>query len=532
MSSFGSRKAISLVRRSSLLSPPRWAERECWLGRRALTTHKDNPPLDDETASAWNVAQQAGREAAALAAQHCRTSATPPNLSTRLAHAGVVGPHKAYPTNTPLAPPLHLATTYSRAADGEYHGPTDAIYSRMDNPTRRLLEQEIDCMERQSLGLLSEDENHDNDDKGGGGGGTTTTSCLATTAWSSGLAAVTGLVLAHQAPLTVLLPADLYHGTYSLWTNVFTRFGVTVQRVDWRRVQFAADGGNDNHGESSKRMLAQITESIPTDHDVIVWLETPSNPLCHVLDIEAISTWAHTHGKEGTEQHAPAVTVVVDSTLAPSPLVQQPLRHGADVVLQSATKYLAGHSDATIGILTANPTTTAGRRLAQALPTVQALTGAVASAMDAWLCLRGLRTLHVRVPQQCATAQRVAEWLQGQPGVSRVHYPGLASHPSVAVAQRQMKEGCYGGVLSVDMGTASRALAVAAALTTIQRATSLGGTETLVEHRASIEPPDNVTSPPGLLRLSVGLEHPNDLLVDLARALEIANKVCGCPENE
>ena len=447
------------------------------------------------------TAAEAGRRAADLAAQNNESSTIPsPHMSTLLAHAGVT--NAPNPTNTPMAPPLHLATTYTRPVDGEYRLPNDAVYSREDNPTRLLLEQEVARLDGYGLPKPCQ-----------------------TTAWSSGLQAVTGLVLAHQSPLTVLLPVDLYHGTSSVLIDVLSRFGVVVQRVDWRQI-----GNESMRVNSLQRQLTEgIVSKISSDHSVVVWIETPSNPLCHVVDIEAVCAWARQHLNEKK-----STTVVVDSTLAP-PVIQQPLQHGADIVLQSATKYLAGHSDALLGTLTANSTTTQGQWLAERLPQVQHLTGGVASSLDSWLCLRGLRTLSVRVQQQCQTAQRVAEWLQeyiskkdnnGGENTMSVFYPGLPSHPQHAVAQRQMHGG-FGGVLSLDVGTEPRAMALAAALQTLQRATSLGGTESLIEHRASIEPPGRVTSPPGLLRLSIGLEATDDLIADLSRALAIAEEVCG-----
>lgn len=155
---------------------------------------------------------------------------------------------------------------------------------------------------------------------------------------------------------------------------------------------------------------------------------------------------------------------------------------------------------------------------------VQTDMGAVASPFDSWLTLRGLRTLHVRVQRQCETAQRLAEFLNTHDLIQSVHYPGLQSHPGHDIAKRQMKMG-YGVVLSVELETESQAMAVAGALRLVQRATSLGGTETLVEHRSSIEPPGRVTSPPGLLRVSVGLEDANDLIHDFGSALSIAKSV-------
>ena len=174
--------------------------------------------------------------------------------------------------------------------------------------------------------------------------------------------------------------------------------------------------------------------------------------------------------------------------------------------------------------MTASPVTERGRKLGPLLHQLQTAMGCVASSFDSWLTLRGIRSLKVRVEQQCKTAATVAEYLDRHPLVTKVHYPGLESHPQHDIAKRQMKGG-FGGVLSFEMEDDVWATAVAGALKTIQRATSLGGTETLIEHRASIEPPGRVTSPPGLLRLSIGLEDPEDILRDLERALTIARQV-------
>mmetsp|Transcript_37529 Transcript_37529/g.91034 ORF Transcript_37529/g.91034 Transcript_37529/m.91034 type:complete len:197 (+) Transcript_37529:54-644(+) len=193
--------------------------------------------------------------------------------------------------------------------------------------------------------------------------------------------------------------------------------------------------------------------------------------------------------------------------------------------MHSGTKYLAGHSDALLGVLTTSPQTQRGQELAPILRSVLVDTGGVASAMDSWLTLRGLRTLHVRVERQSQTAMAVAQFLDQHESVSAVHYPGLSSHPNHSVAKKQMMNGMFGGVLSLEMNDQVEATALAAALQTIQRATSLGGTETLIEHRASIEPPGRVTSPQGLLRMSCGLEEQADIIRDLDRAIAIAKQV-------
>lgn len=203
---------------------------------------------------------------------------------------------------------------------------------------------------------------------------------------------------------------------------------------------------------------------------------------------------------------------------------------GADISFHSGTKYLAGHSDALLGAVTVSPVTIRGRELAPLLHTVQTLGGGVASPWDAWLTLRGLRTLQVRVERQCANAMKLAEYFNHGANpltkrmITAVHYPGLTSHPQHDVATRQM-DGGYGGVLSIELEDEVTAMAFAGALQTIQRATSLGGTETLIEHRSSIEPPTRTTSPKGLLRVSVGLEDINDLLQDCDIALATAAEV-------
>jgi len=198
---------------------------------------------------------------------------------------------------------------------------------------------------------------------------------------------------------------------------------------------------------------------------------------------------------------------------------------GVDANLHSGTKYMGGHSDLLLGLVTTSPWTERGRALGTRLKQVQYAAGAVASPFDSWLTLRGLRTLHVRVERACQTALALATFLSTHPSVHIVHYPGLEAHPQHDIAARQMKNGGFGGVLSFELPTEAQAMAVVGALQTAQRATSLGGTETLVEHRASIEPPGRVTSPPGLLRVSVGLEDASDLIQDFARALAIAEEV-------
>ena len=239
--------------------------------------------------------------------------------------------------------------------------------------------------------------------------------------------------------------------------------------------------------------------SAPT---ALLWVETPSNPRLKICDIAALATLAHAAGAR----------LLVDGTFAPPPL-QRPLALGADIVLHSTTKYLNGHGDAMGGALTFAQ----DDHHAEACYDVRRMFGSSASPFSAWMTLRGLRTLPVRLERHCANARALAGFLDRHVRIPAVHYPGLAGHPGHAVAARQMRD--FGGMLSFEVeGGREAALATAQRLRLFTNATSLGSTESLVEHRASIEGADSPT-PPGLLRLSVGLEHAQDLIEDLAQAL-------------
>lgn len=240
---------------------------------------------------------------------------------------------------------------------------------------------------------------------------------------------------------------------------------------------------------------------LPPD-TALVWLETPSNPRLQLCDIAAISRKAHAIGAK----------VAVDSTFA-TPLLQSPLLLGADYAVHALTKYIGGHSDVMGGVVLA-----ATAAALEPVRTLRALSGGVLSPFNAWLCERGTATLPVRMERHCANAMDLATWLEAQPEVGVVHYPFLPSHPQHALAQRQMRAG--GGVVSFELcGGREAALAVAGAVRLFANATSFGGVESLIEHRASVEGAA-ATSPQGLLRLAVGLEHVEDLKADLAQALK------------
>jgi len=242
-------------------------------------------------------------------------------------------------------------------------------------------------------------------------------------------------------------------------------------------------------------------EKVPLDAEVgagdVIWLETPKNPTCEIQDVAAHAARARAAG----------ATLVVDSTFA-TPILQRPLALGADLVMHSMTKFLSGHSDALGGVLVARDAP-----LAERLRQARTIGGAVPGALESWLVLRGVRTLGVRVRRQSETAERIAAWLE--PRVPRVWHPSLASHPGHALARRQMAAG--GPVLSFELETEEAARWLPRRLDLIRDATSLGGVESLVEWRRKHDP----EAPPGLLRLSVGLEDPDDLVRDLAQALAV-----------
>ena len=376
---------------------------------------------------------------------------------TRLAHAGaVVDPS----TRAVVASPV-FATTFERGADGGYPG--GHVYSRTSNPTRALLEAALADLEEGASAA----------------------------AFASGLAACHA-VLAPLAPGSrVLIPTDVYHGLRGLLRDVLGHLRVEAVAMD-------DDGA--------------LVSALGRDATALVWLETPSNPLLRVTDLAAAIGAAHAAGAR----------VAVDSTW-PTPLLTRPLALGADYAVHSLTKAIAGHSDVLGGAVIART-----EALMAPVRAVQASAGGVLDPFSAWLTLRGMRTLALRMARASATAAALADLLDGHPRVSAVHYPGLASHPGHAVAARQMRLGqtpCFGAMLSVEVaGDAAdpsgeaAARRVVNALRVFRQATSLGGTESLAEHRASVEGPDTQT-PRGLLRLSIGIEHADDLAADLRAAL-------------
>ncbi len=361
------------------------------------------------------------------------------------------------PVTRALVPPLHLSTTFERNADLSF---TDGRgYTRADSPAYDAPEQLLAALEGGASALL----------------------------FGSGMAAAT-------APFSVLVPGDhvivprvMYWGLRKWLAEFAMTWGLAVTLVD------TAD-------------LDAVAAAVQPGRTRLVWAETPANPTWEVADLAALADIAHRH-------HA---RLVVDSTVA-TPVLTRPIEHGADLVMHSATKYLNGHSDVLAGALVTKRDDPYWERL-RAWRREQ---GAVAGPFEAWLLLRGMRTLHVRVHRQVATAQLVAEHFAAHPAVAQVLYPGLADHPGHGIACRQMAGG-FGAMLSLRVhGGEAAAVAVAANVRVFGRATSLGGTESLIEHRASIEGASTPV-PADLLRLSIGLEHLQDLIADLERALELA----------
>lgn len=354
-----------------------------------------------------------------------------------------------------VTPSITLSTTFERDPDGSFS--SSYIYSRIANPNRTALETALAALEGGDQAF----------------------------AFASGMAAASAILQTLQSGDHVIMPDDQYHGTRYLVIDVLGRWGLQADFVDMRD-------------------LAQVKAAIRPNTRMFL-LETPSNPRMNVVDIQALAALAHQSN----------ALCVVDNTWA-TPVLQQPLALGADVVMHSTTKYLGGHSDVIGGalILRQGLEETTGR-----IKTIQNIGGAVPSPFDCWLLLRSLPTLPLRVRAQSDSALKIAQFLDRHPQIEQVHYPGLPSHAGHNIACRQMR--AFGGMISFQVrGGQQEAMAIAARLKLITRATSLGGVESLIEHRASIEG-RIVVSPLNLLRFSVGLEHPDDLIADLDQALAV-----------
>lgn len=329
------------------------------------------------------------------------------------------------------------------------------VYTRSSNPNRKALEGAVAQLEGGAEAL----------------------------AFASGSAATHAVFQALAPGDHVVAPHDAYYGTLRQLREVFAGWRLELDVVDM----------TDLH--AVRRSLRPTTK--------VVWVETPSNPLLRVVDIARLAELAHSVGAR----------CVVDNTWA-TPVLQRPFELGADVIMHSTTKYLGGHSDLLGGALVVRATDDFFQRLS----TLQKIGGAVPSPFDCWLLLRGMRTLPWRMRAHSANASAVAAFLASHPAIETVHYPGLPSDPGHQIARRQMAD--FGGMLSIGVrGGQSAALELTRRLSLFTRATSLGGTESLIEHRASVEGP-GTAAPDNLLRVSIGLENADDLIEDLRTALK------------
>jgi cystathionine gamma-synthase len=363
------------------------------------------------------------------------------------------------PATGAVVPPIYMTSTFVQDGIGGFRGGYE--YARGGNPTRDSLQELLASLE----------------------GGVKAFS------FASGLAAEDTLLRAVLAPGDhIVMGNDVYGGTHRLVNRVFVPWGIELETVEMSD-------------------LDAVRASIRPGVTKVLWVETPSNPLMKISDVAALATLGHEFG----------VLVVVDNTFA-SPYLQQPLALGADVVVHSTTKYLGGHSDVLGGAVVVN-----SEELAEKVGFLQFGVGAVSSPMDAWLTVRGIKTLAVRVDRHSANAQAIAEALVGHPATERVYYPGLADHPGHDLAARQMK--AFGGMLSVALvGGAAAARTFAESTSVFQLAESLGGVESLIGYPSemthasvrgtALEVPENI------VRLSVGIEDRDDLIADVLGALD------------
>jgi len=396
--------------------------------------------------------------------------------ATRIETLAIHGGQTPEPVTGAVMPPVSLASTYVQESPGKHKG---FEYSRSHNPTRFALERAVASLE---AAHVEADVSH---------GGF---------AFSSGLAAcATALELIDSGDEVVAMD-DMYGGTYRLMANVRERsMGLKVKYVDMTK-----PGALDNTISEKTRMI---------------WVETPTNPTMKIVDLDAVASAARKHSN---------IITVCDNTFA-SPMLQQPLAHGFDIVMHSATKYLGGHSDVVGGLLITN-----NADLAQRIRFLQNSIGSVMGPFDSYLVLRGIKTLAVRMGRHCTNAQRIAEWLEAHPKVERVAYPGLSSHPQYEIAQKQLKLAgnsdapSGGGMITIWLkGGLDESRRFLEKVHLFSLAESLGGVESLIEHPAIMThasvPPEKrkqLGIDDNLCRLSVGIEHVDDLIGDLETALK------------
>ena len=356
-----------------------------------------------------------------------------------------------------IVPPIHPSTTFIRDADNQYR--SGRVYARDQNPTFDQAEAVLTALEGGHQTLL----------------------------FASGMAAATAVFQALAPGDHVLAPKVMYWSLRNWLKNFATQWGLQIEFIDMDSP-------------------AAVKAAIQPGKTKMVWIETPANPLWTITDIAATCEMAHQAG----------ALVAVDSTVG-TPVLTQPLKLGADIVMHAATKYLNGHSDVIAGTLTVREDSPTWQRIRS----IRAQIGGVLGPFEAWLLTRGMRTLYPRVRTACASAQRIAEYFEKHSLVGEVMYPGLKSFAGHAIAAKQMQGG-FGGMMSIRVKAGeAAAIATAAHVQLWKRATSLGGVESLIEHRASVEGA-GTPAPGDLLRLSVGIEDAGDLIADLEQALQAA----------
>ena len=358
-----------------------------------------------------------------------------------------------------VMPPIYQTSTYAQSSPGEHQG---YEYSRTQNPTRHALERSIASLENAKYGL----------------------------GFSSGLSAIDAIMKLFKPGDEIISTNDLYGGSYRLFNNIYEKFGLKFIFTDLR------DQSN--------------IESLISDKTKLIWVETPTNPMINVIDIKGLADICKSKN----------ILLGVDNTFS-TPYLQKPMDLGADIVMHSATKFLAGHSDVILGLLAVS-----NDELAEKLYFMQNSSGAICGPMDSFLTLRGIKTLHVRMDRHCENASKIAEFLDRHPSVDKLYWPGLKQHRNHDVAARQMKN--FGGMISftVKNGNFEKVKKITSNFKVFTLAESLGGVESLVNHPATmthasipVDERNKIGIVDSLIRLSVGIEDINDLIEDLKQAI-------------
>jgi len=383
------------------------------------------------------------------------TNNKPYQKGTQLIHAGV----QPDPSTGAIMTPIFQTSTFVQTAPGEHKG---YEYARTQNPTRDALQKAMAAIENGKYALC----------------------------FGSGMAAIDAVIRLLAPGDEVIVSNDLYGGAYRLFTKVFAPYGIKFHFIDMSNTQ---------------NMEGYINAKTK-----FIWIETPTNPLLNIIDIEAVSKIAQKHG----------LKTIVDNTFA-SPYLQNPLDWGADIVVHSATKYLGGHSDVVLGVIIMNDAA-----IEEKLSFIQNSCGAVPGPHDCWLVLRGIKTLHVRMDRHCENGKKIAHYLKSNPKIARVLWAGFENHPNHEIAQKQMRG--YGGMISFSLkeDTTEAAFDILKKTKLFALAESLGGVESLIGHpatmtHAAIPREERIKNglTDSLIRLSVGIEDADDLIEDLKQAI-------------